>query len=571
LSVAELEYLRKLDQLKSHNRKLQRELKKGQQQDEEEDEGSSLGPEDSDSEDVEEEEDSDSFIDDQESSSEYVPSQSPSNSAPSPPRKKAIKPRQTNSANSTAARLNRLEMLLTSIGEKVLSPAPGGSAAPPHSQATSGTVSLSSWRTPEGMVGIPEMKREDLLKLPEFEVLERKYTDYCDKAIMNKRTPQPIAQCFSRFLPDLKLSFNSLLSRSEAVRKKFKVQLKHRDYKVTEQVLNDMPTQVFSDLYRELVTSRTFMASELITHLMETPFLKPTGEKLTLTALVLQASTAFRERLDSCPTQTVNRCTPVQFRDAFVKMVLGPDDRHLADFLHCDNWDEAAGAMMDLEGTGQGVTFMKKVHKRVVSTGKPEESASSPSQSLSRQDTRTTKGDKDWERIYRELSSTIEHNDTEMKGHTHTFRDRAKRLMQLRDNRAREAELLRLERSMSSASGEGNTSTTQLRHQLQQQQQASRPQQRHTDHRDYGDGSSRPHQYFDRQERRDRHDGSAEMRSAEMRWREQSPRGTTQGQEPRVPREASRERPPDRNDNNNNANAPNRTPLSSVVASRSQM
>jgi hypothetical protein len=206
--------------------------------------------------------------------------------------------------------------------------------------------------------------------------------------MLNKRQPQPIAQCFAKFLPDLKLSFNSHLSRSEVVRKKFKPYLKKTDYKVSEKVLNDMPTQVFSDLYKELVTSRTFMASELITYLMETPFQRSVeGEKLTLTALVLQASTAFRERLESCPTQTVNRCTPVQFRDAFVKMVLRQDDRHLADFLHCESWDDAAGAMMDLEGTGQGVTFVKKVQKPKYPNaqhGKAEDQTSSPSQSQPR-------------------------------------------------------------------------------------------------------------------------------------------------------------------------------------------
>jgi hypothetical protein len=345
------------------------------------------------------------------------------------------------------------------------------------------------------MVGIPEMKRQDLLKLPEFEALERKYTDYCDKAMLNKRQPQPIAQCFAKFLPDLKLSFNSLLSRSEVVRKKFKVYLKQTDYKVTEQILNDMPTQVFSDLYKELVTSRTFMASELITHLMETPFQRSVeGEKLTLTALVLQASTAFRERLESCPTQTVNRCTPVQFRDAFVKMVLGQDDRHLADFLHCDTWDEAAGAMMDLEGTGQGVTFMKKIQKK---NGKAEDQTSSPSQSQTRQDGKAKPGEKDWERIYNELSAKIEHNDTEMRGHTHTFKDRAKRLLQLRDTRAREAELLRLERGVTGPGprdGNDTGSNTLRGHQSQRQPPSFRDRNPSNDfdHRDYGEGPDRP-------------------------------------------------------------------------------
>lgn len=502
LSAAEIEYLVKLDQLRSHNRKLQRQLRLEQEEHEDEDEdeeGSSLGSQDSESEEEEEEnEEGQSFIDDEESGSEYVPSRSTSslsksNSVPrgkSQAKKKTAAP----SATSTAARLDRLEHLLTSFADRLLP-----QTAPTTSTMATTAAMLSSWKTPEGMVGIPEMKRQDLLKLPEFEALERKYTDYCDKAMQNKRRPQPIAQCFAKFLPDLKLSFNSLLSRSEVVRKKFKFHLKGTDYKVTEQILNDMPTQVFSDLYKELVTSRTFMASELITHLMETPFQRSVeGEKLTLTALVLQASTAFRERLESCPTQTVNRCTPVQFRDAFVKMVLGQDDRHLADFLHCNTWDEAAGAMMDLEGTGQGVTFMKKVQKKnpYAQHGKAEEQTSSPSQSQPRHDGKAKPGEKEWERIYNELSTKIEHNDTEMKGHTHTFKDRAKRLLQLRDTRAREAELLRIERSITGPGprdSQDTGSSTLRGHQSQQQPSSFRNRNpaNDFDHRDYGDGAGR--------------------------------------------------------------------------------
>ena len=256
LSAAEIEYLVKLDQLRSHNRKLQRQLKleqEEQEQEDEDEEGSSLGSQDSESEEEEEEDEEDqSFIDDEESVSEYVPSRSASSPSKSNsvPRGKSQTKKKTasSSATSTAARLDRLEHLLTSFADRLLP-----QAAPTAPTMASTGAMLSSWKTPEGMVGIPEMKRQDLLKLQEFEALERKYTDYCDKAMLNKRQPQPIAQCFAKFLPDLKLSFNSLLSRSEVVRKKFKVYLKKTDYKVTEQILNDMPTQVFSDLYKELV------------------------------------------------------------------------------------------------------------------------------------------------------------------------------------------------------------------------------------------------------------------------------------------------------------------------------
>lgn len=51
---------------------------------------------------------------------------------------------------------------------------------------------------------------------------------------------------------------------------------------------------------------------------------------------------AFSDKLERCPSDTVSRCTPVQIRDAFVKMILGKEEHHLADFLHCANYLEAA-------------------------------------------------------------------------------------------------------------------------------------------------------------------------------------------------------------------------------------
>jgi hypothetical protein len=116
-----------------------------------------------------------------------------------------------------------------------------------------------------------------------------------------------------------------------------------------------------------------------------------------------------------------------------------------------------------------------------------------------RHDGKARSGEKDWERIYNELAVTIEHNDTEMEGHTQTFKDRAKRLLQLRDTRAREAELIRLERGITTttqAPRENNTAgPNTLRAQQLQQRPPTSFQNRNTvndfDHRDYGEGTGR--------------------------------------------------------------------------------
>jgi hypothetical protein len=446
LSQFEINFLVKLDQIRRDTRNLSRDLTKedgGAVDEDEDEEEESLGSHSQQerSEDEEEDQSDRDFLHDSESSYR-ASSQSTSVSASRSKSSSADRPLvhfKRPARDSTAERLERVEQLLSSLGERLL-----GGPVPPSEHFTTASSS-SDWKTPEGMVGVPEIKREDLLKLPEFETLEKKYTDYCDRAMMHKRKPQPIAQCFGKFLPDIKLSINSLLSRNETVRRKFRKLLEPYDYKVTEQLLNDMSTQQFSDLYRELVTTRTFMASELITHLMETPFQRMTegSDKATLTAIVIQASSAFRERLEASPTQTVKRCTPIQFRDAFVKMVLGNDDRNLADFTHCATWDEAAGAMLDMEGTGHGVTFLKKVTKGK-SPARQSEEFSQPrhDKSQSKQSAQET----DWDRKFAELSKTIEANETEMRGHTKTARDKVKRLLQLRDSRHREAELLHMEK-----------------------------------------------------------------------------------------------------------------------------
>jgi hypothetical protein len=57
----------------------------------------------------------------------------------------------------------------------------------------------------------------------------------------------------------------------------------------------------------------------------------------------------------------------------------------------------------------------------------------------------------DWTRILRRLSAEIDHSPSDLEGHT-TDKDKAKRLLSLRDARRRQEELRDLERSLSSKS-----------------------------------------------------------------------------------------------------------------------
>jgi hypothetical protein len=326
------------------------------------------------------------------------------------------------------------------------------------------------------MLGCPELeKREDLLVMAKFEALEKKYADYVDRAQDHDRTPQSMAHCFRKYLPIIVMTLNSLLSRDAAVRRKYRDLLHASSYTVDEDQLKSWDARTFASMYKELCTAKTYMASEVITQLMDTKFSRhpPRGQDpYTLTAFVMQASTAFQERLDSMPTQTVKRCSDSQLRDTFVKMILGREDRHLADFSHCFNWTEAAAAMFDLEGTGQGVNFMRQAlegHSQELardksgggevqrhqdrsggrSTERPTERAADRSQDRQPQGGGQAKDTpQDWSKILRRLSAEIDHSPSDLEGH-HTDKDKAKRLLSIRDARRRQEELRDLERSAS--------------------------------------------------------------------------------------------------------------------------
>jgi hypothetical protein len=298
--------------------------------------------------------------------------------------------------------------------------------------------------------------------LAKFEALEKKYGDYIDRATDQRRRPQTMAHCFKKFLPTLVMSLNALLGRDATVRKKYATVLQPVSWIVDDVFLKSLDTEIFSKLYKELCTARTFMASEVITQLMDTKFLRfaPKGqEPFTLTAFMTQATSAFEEKLEGLPTQTVKRCSDSQLRDSFVKMILGKDDRHLADFQHCFSWTEAAQAMFELEGTGQGVSFLKQAqaghalggHSPAPETpraqgGRPEHEKQQPGQNQ-------TEGE--WEEHLKRLSSEVSHTAKDLEGHN-TARQKVKRLMQIRDARKRDEELASLEQTRALATSVHN-------------------------------------------------------------------------------------------------------------------
>lgn len=424
-----------------------------------------------------------SILDD---TSSYQPSSSSSSSVPSA----NSNPRDDAGTSAVDARLDRMESLLQSFLEGRQRSETSSAArerdvrfseSPVHVFGGSASSARGNSQLSGGMLGCPELeKREDLLIMSKFEALEKKYADYVDRAQDHDRNPQTMAHCFRKYLPMIVMTLNSLLSRDAAVRRKYKDLLNASSYTVDEDQLKSWDARTFASMYKELCTAKTYMASEVITQLMDTKFARhpPRGQDpYTLTMFVMQASTAFQEKLDAMPTQTVKRCSDSQLRDTFVKMILGKEDRHLADFSHCYNWSEAASAMFDLEGTGQGVNFMRQALEGHLpdsardragggdgqrqqdrsgnrSADRPTERAADRSQDRQSQGGGQAKdAPQDWTRILRRLSAEIDHSPSDLEGH-HTDKEKAKRLLSLRDARRRQDELRDLERA---ASGKQDT------------------------------------------------------------------------------------------------------------------
>jgi hypothetical protein len=414
---------------------------------EEEDEGDSVRSEDR-SDEEEEEEDDESFLDDEESyrASSASASRSKGSSYVSASVSKAEK--------ETKARLDKIDATLNTVLEALSSTRRSKSTSPSRSRSRSrrspsrsrspsrGGVVIKRSPLTSGMSGCPQIARQDLMNYEKFEKLESAYADYCDRCATWKRTCQPFAACFHKHLPDVVAALNSLLSRNAAARDRFKGLLEHHRFKVSEDHLLHMATRDLTDLYRELVTTKQTLASELIHTLQRTTFQRTSTKDIdvsSLTALVIQASSAFREQLVAMPSQTISKCSSQQIRDAFLKMIFGVDEQNFADFSQCRTWEDAVSAMLDMDSTAQGVTLLRMAQQKNPAPTLPKHKTKDKQD----QDSDDSKEPKDkshvnWKQKFISLSETIEHTEGDLKDH-HTWRSKVRRLLQLQDDRKREA------------------------------------------------------------------------------------------------------------------------------------
>jgi hypothetical protein len=209
------------------------------------------------------------------------------------------------------------------------------------------------------MEGCPELQREDLLKFAKFEEFEKKYKEYLDKAADRRRTSHNMVYGFRKFSFELRQYIRTLLGKSYTLREAYSMILPSFD--LSEDEFLALPNAVFQKLYREVCTHHSCLPSQVLQSLETTQFKR--GDASTLPALVVQASAAFRERLRELPQQTIKLCTDKQLKESFIRMLLGPDERNLADFPMARTWEDVISALLELDGTSEANTLVQKIRQ----------------------------------------------------------------------------------------------------------------------------------------------------------------------------------------------------------------
>jgi hypothetical protein len=413
----------------------------------EEDEKDMLADEQEEEDEEAVEEDDDSAEPGSSSSSDptYLPS-SESNTSVSRPGK----------ASKQEARLERMESAITQLTTLLMasarptmapisSPFRRDEVAPSAVGMTEGKSVLS--HTP-GMEGCPELQREDLLNFTKFEELEKKYKEYLDKAADRRRTSHNIVYGFRKFSFELRQYIRTLFNKNHTLRETYRSVLPSFD--LSEEDFLALPNAVFQKLYREVCTHHSCLPSQVLQSLETIRFQRGSqGDHATLPSLVVQASAAFRERLRQLPRQTISQCTNKQLKESFIRMLLGPDERNLADFPRAETWEEVISALLDLDGTSEANTLVHKIRQVGKSEGKPHKEEEAPREdrgggARQRQkpasSSEVNDDDASWKPQLEKLMTEFKPTPQQLHGCS-TNHQKVLRILQIRDTRKREQEL----------------------------------------------------------------------------------------------------------------------------------
>jgi hypothetical protein len=319
------------------------------------------------------------------------------------------------------------------------------------------------------MEGCPEIAREDMLNLQKFETYETKYKEYVDKATDRRRTYHLMTHGFRKYHNEVRAAIKTLFDKNHQLREAYRMRV--AAFNMDEAQFSTMDNKTFGDLYRELCTHQSYMPSQLLSQLEGTTF----DYEGKLPAVVVQASSAFREKLRGLPRVTVDQCTARQLKEAFIKMLLGDNERNLADFPSAQSWEQVVGLVLDMDGTAQAHTLLQRIAEagKLRAAVTPERGERSSAGGGAVRGAHTPRGggrgghvqggearphatgggaaagggspaaevnDDAWKTQFEQLRAQYKPTEVDLGGCT-TYQQRVKRILQIRDTRAREAEM----------------------------------------------------------------------------------------------------------------------------------
>jgi hypothetical protein len=489
-SHSELQFLKQMTILQ-RTAATARRMQRKELDEDSDDEGEDLGGDEEDEEDAEEDAEEEDAIDvEEEEDSSAEPSKSSSSDPSYRPSSEGSSISKPGKMSKTDGRLERMEAAITKLTAIVMT-----TAKPPreprfedletwssldhseraskhadHSEYRAGTAESKSMLTHRpGMEGCPELQRDDLLKLAKFEEFEKKYKEYLDKAADRRRTSHNMVYGFRKFAFELRQYIQTLFQKSRTLRETYSSALPSFD--LSEDEFLALPNETFRRLYREICTHQSCLPSQVLQSLETIRFQRGVqGDGNTLPVLVVQASAAFRERLRELPRQTVSQCTQKQLKEAFIRMLLGPDERNLADFPLAQTWEQVISCLLNLEGTSEANTLVQKIRQMGKQSHKEEEPSSKEERTggaIARNRPRQPQGasseeppagdDSIWKAQLDKLLDEFKPSQQQLNGCL-TNHQKVLRILQIRDTKRREQELKDM-RASASAKAEGTAAS----------------------------------------------------------------------------------------------------------------
>lgn len=217
-----------------------------------------------------------------------------------------------------------------------------------------------------GMDGCPEIKPSNLLLVKALDEITKEYDEYVNLSHARDRKPKPFTTVFVKHSEEIAMKFNKLCRQGHVLAIQLCVAVNDEgDRTYTGDSVLEMADAEFAALYKEICTGGVKAPSQVLDILETTSFKRSASKGESKhgnehDALVMRAAAAFREKIDSLPTEVVRKCTAIQIKRSFIRVVLGKGEGNLADYSQCKTWNECVEHMLDISSTDLSEGFMKR-------------------------------------------------------------------------------------------------------------------------------------------------------------------------------------------------------------------